>query len=158
MTQLNSMENFKRDISYHALRGEDARILLTAHLSDHFHDIRMEVIADIDSLTITAARVNFIRYPSGDCPKAAGRMEQLIGFSIGKGLNRLLQNTFGGGRGCGNLRVMLQGLLPLAINVKAAAGYNDEQEILDAIRERLTGSCAGYARRPENEGVQCVEA
>ena len=109
----------------------------------------MEMLADFESLMISAARVNFVRHPSEDCPNVAWRMERLVGFTIGRGLNRKLQETFGGGEGCGNLRVMLLGLLPLAMNVKAAAGFTDEQEMLDSIRERLTGSCAGYVKRTE---------
>jgi hypothetical protein len=143
------MEDFRRDISYHVLKGGDDRITLTAHLKDRFHDVRMEVLVDYETLHITAARVDFVRHPSEDCPSVSRRMEQLVGFAIGRGLNRKLQEVFGGGEGCGNLRVMLQGLLPLALNVKAAAGYSDEQELLDGIREHLTGSCAGYVKRSE---------
>lgn len=149
MAQLNAMENFKREINYHVLKGDDDQIVLTAHLKDRFHDVRIELLVDFESLKISAARVNFVRHPSEDCPKVGWRMEQLVGFTIGKGLNRKLQETFGGGEGCGNLRVMLLGLLPLAMNVKASAGFSDEQEMLDSIRERLTGSCAGYTKRPE---------
>ncbi len=149
MVQLNTMEDFQRDICYHVLKGDDDQILLTAQLKDRFHDVRMEVLVDYESLKINAARVNFIRHPSEDCPAVAWRMEQLVGFTIGKGLNRKLQETFGGGEGCGNLRLMLQGLLPLAINVKAAAGFTNEQEMLDSIKECLAGSCAGYVKRPE---------
>lgn len=148
MAPLNAMEDFKRDISYHVQRNDDL-IVMTAHLKDRFHDIRMEVLADLESLKIAAARVNFVRHPSADCPAAAWRMERLVGFAIGRGLNRKLQETFGGGEGCGNLRVMLLGLLPLAMNVKAAAGFTDERAVLDSIRERLSGSCAGYVKRPE---------
>lgn len=148
MAVLNAMEDFRRDISYHVQRNDDL-IVLTAHLKDRFHDIRMEVLADFASLEITAARVNFVRHPTADCPAVAWRMERLVGFTIGRGLNRKLQEIFGGGEGCGNLRVMLLGLLPLAMNVKAAAGFTDEQEMLDSIRERLVGSCAGYVKRPE---------
>lgn len=147
MPQLNAMEDFQRDLSYHVRRGDDDQIVLTANLKDRYHDIRIEVLADFESLRITAARVNFVRHPSADCPHVAWRMEKLVGFTIGKGLNRKLQETFGGGEGCGNLRVMLLGLLPLAMNVKAAAGFTDEQAMLDSIRERLTGSCAGYVKR-----------
>lgn len=143
------MEDFKRDISYHVQRHGDDQIVLTAHLRDRFHDIRMEVLADFESLQITAARVNFVRHPSEDCPNVAWRMERLVGITIGRGLNRKLQETFGGGEGCGNLRVMLLGLLPLAMNVRAAAGFTDEQEMLDSIKKRLTGSCAGYVKQPE---------
>lgn len=149
MAALNAMEDFKRDISYHVLRGDDGQIILTAHLKDRYHDIRMEVLADFESLKINAARVNFVRHPTEDCPNVALRMEKLVGVTIGKGLNHKLQETFGGGEGCGNLRVMLLGLLPLAMNVKAAAGFTDEQAMLDSIRERLSGSCAGYVKRPE---------
>lgn len=143
---LNAMEDFKRDISYHVHRGDDDQIVLSAHLKDRFHDVRMELQVDYESLKINAARVNFVRHPSADCPNVAWRMERLVGFTIGSGLSRKLQEVFGGGEGCGNLRVMLLGLLPLAMNVKAAAGFSDEQEMLDAIRRQLTGSCAGYAR------------
>jgi hypothetical protein len=149
VAQLNAMEDFKRDISYHVLKGDDDQIVLTAQLKDRFHDIRMEVLVDFESLKINAARVNFVRHPTEDCPAVAKRMEQLAGFTIGKGLNRKLQETFGGGEGCGNLRVMLLGLLPLAMNVKAAAGFSDEREMLDSISERLQGSCAGYVKRQE---------
>ena len=143
------MEDFKRNISYHVQRSDDGRIVLTACLKDRFHDIRMEVLVDFESLKITAARVNFVRHPSEDCPNVASRMERLVGFTIGRGLNRKLQETFGGGEGCGNLRVMLLGLLPLAMNIKAAAGFSNEKAMLDSIRERLQGSCAGYVKRLE---------
>lgn len=149
MAALNAMEDFKRDISYHVRRGDDGQIVLTANLKDRFHDIRMELLVDFESLRISAARVNFVRHPSEDCPSVAWRMERLVGFTIGRGLNRKLQETFGGGEGCGNLRVMLLGLLPLAMNVKAAAGFTDEQAMLDSIKERLAGSCAGYVKHPE---------
>lgn len=148
MAPSNAMEDFKRDISCQVRRNDDL-IVLTSHLRDRFHDIRMEVLADFGSLKITAARVNFVRHPSADCPNVAWRMERLVGFSIGRGLNRKLQETFGGGEGCGNLRVMLMGLLPLAMNVKAAAGFTDEGAMLDSIRERLVGSCAGYVKQPD---------
>lgn len=149
MAAANAMDNFQRDISYNVKRVDDGQIILTGRLRDRFHDIRMEVLVDFDSLEIRAARVNFVRHPSEDCPAVAVRMERLVGVSIGRGLNRKLQETFGGGEGCGNLRVMLLGLLPLAMNVKASAGFTDEQEMLDAIKVRLAGSCAGYLKRPE---------
>lgn len=144
MAGLNALEDFSRDISYHIQKSDDGQIILTARLKDKFHDIRMEVVVDFESLAITAARVNFVRHPTEFCPNVAGRMEQLVGFTVGRGMNIKLQETFGGGEGCGNLRVLLLGLLPLAMNVKAAAGFSNETEMLDSISKRLAGSCAGY--------------
>ncbi|MBC7962899.1 MAG: DUF2889 domain-containing protein, partial [Steroidobacteraceae bacterium] len=146
MAVLNAMEDFQRDISYHVLKRDDGLIGLSARLNDRYHDIRVEVLVDFETLAVTSAGVDFVRFPSRNCPNVAERMNDLVGFVIGRGLNRKLLEIFGGGEGCGNLRVLLLGLLPLAMNVKAAAGFSDEQEMLDSIRERLQGSCAGYVK------------
>jgi len=149
VAHVNAMEDFTRNICYHTYRGENGGTILTAEMTDHFHDIKMEVLVDIGSLAILSARVNFVRHPSENCPDVAGQMERLVGFTIGRGLSRKLRELFGGCEGCGNLRLMLQGLLPLAINVQAAVGFSDEQQMLDSIKRRLTGSCAGYIKCPE---------
>ena len=145
MTHLNAMEDFRRDVSYHLLRREDGTILLTATLNDCFHDIIINVVVDAQTLTITRASVEFLKAPSHDCPNATARLEQLAGVVIGRGLNRKLMELLGGECGCGNLRTLLVGLLPLAMNVRAAAGISDERELLDTIHNNLVGSCAGYA-------------
>lgn len=146
MIRLNSMEDFKRDINYHVCR-DGGQVILKANLNDRFHDIRLELIVDLESLKIITAVADFIRNPSEDCPAVAGRMDNMVGFVIGRGLNRKLQEVFGGCEGCGNIRSMLQGLLPLAINVRAAGGFSDEQAMLASIKSQLGGSCAGYRER-----------
>jgi hypothetical protein len=148
MTQLNSMEDFQRDISYRVLKREDGRIRLAGTLQDRFHDVLLEVVVAGDSLAIEEIRVDFRKAPSTGCQNLSPRLEQLVGLTIGKGLNRQLMTVLGGGEGCGNVRNMLQGLLPLALNVQAAAGIADEQEMLDKIHEKLLGTCVGYAKEP----------
>jgi hypothetical protein len=143
--QRNSMEDFQRDISYRALKREDGRVSLTAFLRDRFHDIEVEVVAELDTLAITAATVDIRKSPTPDCCNVAARLDGLVGFIIGKGLNRKLMEVLGGGEGCGNIRNLLLGLLPLAMNVKASAGFTDERAMLDTIHEKLRGTCTGYA-------------
>lgn len=142
---LNAMEDFQRDITYRLLKGELGSLALTATLRDCFHDIEMRIVVDSESLTITEASVDFRRSPTSDCRNVSKRLAGLVGIVIGKGLNRRLMEILGGGEGCGNLRNLLLGLLPLAMNVKASAGIMDEREMLDTIREKLAGTCAGYA-------------
>ncbi len=149
--QRNTMEDFQRDISYRALKREDGRVSLTALLRDRFHDIEVEVVADLDTLVITAAGVDVRKSPTLDCRNVAARLDGLVGVTIGKGLNRKLMEVLGGGEGCGNIRNLLLGLLPLAMNVKASAGFTDEREMLDAIHEKLRGTCAGYANPVKRE-------
>lgn len=149
---LNSMEDFQRDISYRVLKRGDGTIALTATLRDRFHDILAEVIVEGETLAVISARADFRTSPTGDCQNVSANLERLVGFTIGKGLNRKLAEVLGGGEGCGNLRNLFLGLLPLALNVRASAGIKDEREMLDAIHEQLRGTCAGYADpadRPE---------
>lgn len=140
----NLMGSFQRDIRYCVSREEGGRIKLTASMKDIYHDILMEVLVNGESLVIEAALVEFRKCPESYCHDAAGRLERLVGVTIGKGLNSRIAEALGGGEGCGNLRNMLLGLLPLAMNVKAAEGFDDEDAMMENIREKLRGTCAGY--------------
>jgi hypothetical protein len=146
MGKLNSMEDFQRNIGYLIKAQEDGSICLTGTLRDRFHDIEAVIVVEPQALQITESRVEFRKAPSCYCERAEERMKLLIGVNIGKGLTRCLNEVFGGEQGCGNLRTMLAGLLPLAINVKAATGFADEQKLLASIAEKLSGTCIGYPK------------
>jgi hypothetical protein len=145
MSECNTMENFQRDISYRLQKQGDGTAKLTGLLRDRFHDVEVEVRVDVTTMEILSASADFRKSPTGDCCNVSERLNGLCGFVIGKGLQRKLMDVLGGGEGCGNVRNMLLGLLPLALNVRAAAGISDEREMLDTIHEQLQGTCAGYA-------------
>jgi hypothetical protein len=149
MTQLNTMEDFQRDISYRLLKRQDGTALLAATLKDRFHDIALEVVVDATTLAIVSASAEFRKSPTTDCRNVSARLSGLVGFTIGRGLQRKLMEVLGGGEGCGNMRSLLAGLLPLALNLRAAAGKTGEREMLDAIHEQLLGTCAGYVNPVE---------
>jgi Protein of unknown function (DUF2889) len=140
----NSMENFNRDINYSISIGEDGGIVLTGKMKDRFHDIEIEVGVDADSLKVINNRVQFRKSPSPCCDRAEKQLQKLNGVVIGRGLTRQITLATGGTEGCSNLRTLLTGLLPLALNVKAAAGFEEDEAMLEAIRQKLTGSCVGY--------------
>lgn len=143
MRKLNSMENFKRDIGYQVVVQEDESILLSGTLKDRFHDISIDVVVDGLSLEIVRSSCLFKAAPSQYCRRLEERLD-LQGIVIGKGLSRALNVALGGVHGCGNLRTLLMGLLPLALNVKASRGISDDQEVLDVIHHQLQGTCIGY--------------
>ena len=143
MQPCNVFDDFRRDIAYRVSR-RDGKIALTATMKDVFHDILIDITVDPETMIITAAMVNFIRHPAEDCPSVEKAMSRLVGTVIGKGMTRRLVDIFGGGEGCGNIRTMLMGLLPLALNSKAAEGISDQDEMLAKIKRELTGTCAGY--------------
>jgi hypothetical protein len=144
MRKLNSMENFKRDIAYYVLVQEDESIFLTGTLKDCFHDIEVKIVVDGATLMIRTSQCIVMASPSSYCKQIEARLELLNGIVIGKGLSRKLSEIFGGSEGCGNLRTILTGLLPLALNVKASLGIVDDKEVLANIHRRLQGSCVGY--------------
>ncbi len=144
MRKLNAMEDFQRDISYRVKVGEDDSITLKGSIADLYHDIEVTIVVDGENLEIRQSRVVFTKGPSPHCQKVEQRMEMLEGTVIGRGLTRKINAALGGCSGCGNLRTLLMGLLPLALNVKACMGIDDEQQMLDAIHHELQGTCAGY--------------
>jgi hypothetical protein len=139
----NVFDDFQRDISYRIFRCEEG-IALTATMKDVFHDIFIEIRVEPASMRISSAMVNFLKHPTEYCPEIERSMTALVGTVIGKGMTRRLLELFGGSEGCGNIRTMLMGLLPLALNAKAAAGIKDQGEMLEKIRRELIGTCIGY--------------
>lgn len=139
----NAFDDFRRDISYRVFPCQQG-IALTATMKDVFHDIFLEIIVDAENLQVLSAQVNFLKQPTDYCQQIDTAMSKLVGTVIGKGLNKKLIEIFGGSKGCGNIRTMLMGLLPLAMNSKAAMGISDQNEMLEKISKELTGSCVGY--------------
>jgi len=146
--QLNHMEDFQREISYRVLKQQNGSAVLTATLKDRYHDIAVRVVVEVATLEIISAQADFLRSPTTDCGNVSARLAGLTGFVIGRGLQRKLAEVLSGAEGCGNMRSLLLGLLPLALNLNAAAGVSGEQELLDAIHEKLVGTCAGYPAPP----------
>ncbi|PLX86996.1 MAG: hypothetical protein C0618_07705 [Desulfuromonas sp.] len=151
MRKLKNMEEFKRDIEYRVKVQDDESILLTGTMQDRFHDIAIDVVVDGDSLAIIDCHAIFLKVPSPYCGRVLKRFDLLKGVVIGKGLSRSLATVFGGQEGCGNLRTLLIGLLPLALNVRASVGTSDEEELLDTIHQHLKGTCAGYPAEGESQ-------
>ncbi|MBN2428538.1 MAG: DUF2889 domain-containing protein [Deltaproteobacteria bacterium] len=140
----NLMQEFHRDISYHVQLAESGAISLTGTLRDRYHDIEMEVLVDSDSLEILDICLQLRRVPSPHCKDVEKRLDLLKGCPIARGLNRKMAEIFGGHEGCGNLRTMLMGLLPLAVNARAAIGLEDEGRMLEVMHAHLKGTCAGF--------------
>jgi len=148
MQPSNAFDDFQRDFVYRIFRVEEG-LALTAAMKDIFHDIFVEIRVNPENMMIVAAKVDFLKCPTEFCPRIDRAMAELVGTTIGKGMNKRLVEIFGGKDGCGNIRTILMGLLPLALNAKAATGINDQDEMLEKIRKELTGTCVGY---PSNYG------
>ncbi len=143
------MIGFQRNITFSIGRAADRSLVVTATMVDRFHDLAVETTMDPESLAIRAIRANFARIPTANCLKTRERLDLLVGFPVGKGLTRKIFDVLGGGEGCGNLRMLLLGSLPLAINARVSDGIDDVGEMLDTIHHNLRGTCVGYSEPPD---------
>lgn len=140
------MDGFQRDISMKLRLGEGDEIIITSTMADCFHDIVLETVVDSDTMKIKDMQVDFRQSPEPGCPLVQDRLNLLIGTTISRGLTKRLFDALGGPKGCANLRNMLLCSLPIALNFKAGEGIVDSREMLDTIRDKLAGTCIGYAK------------
>lgn len=142
------MIGFQRNITFSIGRAADSSLVVTATMVDRFHDLAVKTTMAPDTLAIRAITADFSRSPTGNCQRIQERLDLLVGFPVGKGLTRKIFEVLGGSEGCGNLRMLLLGLLPLAINARISEGIDDVWEMLDSIHHQLSGTCVGYSEPP----------
>ncbi len=137
----------QRDIRHTVSTGSNGVILLSATMRDPHHDMELHVTVSRE-LVIDGIELIWHKSPSPHCRDIVRQLKALEGTSIGHGIVRRVCDTLGGAAGCGNLRSILLGLLPLAINAHAAYGHSDEAEMRAAMDARMRGVCAGFPKEP----------
>src|SRR6185369_5962983 len=105
MQSSNAFDDFQRDFVYRVFRVEEG-LALTATMKDVFHDIFIDIRVNPETMMIVAAKVDFLKCPSEFFPLIDKAMVELVGATIGKGMNKRLVEIFGGKDGCGNIRTI----------------------------------------------------
>ncbi len=142
---MSRQTDFQRTVRYSiSQQPQQGDFILKAHLEDRLHDIETELTTTADTLEILTATVHFHRSPSPLCSQAEKRFARLVGLPIEKGLSEQLRERLGGGEGCGNLRSMMLGLLPLAINARVSQDCESDEQALELMQQQLQGTCAGF--------------
>ena len=137
----------QRDIRHTVGTDSNGTIHLSATMRDPYHDMALHITVSRD-LIIDSIELIWHKSPSPHCRDIIRQLKTLEGVLIGHGIVRRVCDTLGGSAGCGNLRSILLGLLPLAINAHAAYGYSDEAEMRAAMDARMRGVCAGFPQEP----------
>ncbi|MBR5997921.1 MAG: DUF2889 domain-containing protein [Deltaproteobacteria bacterium] len=137
----------QRDIRHTVSTEPNGEIHLSATMRDPYHDMELHITVSRD-LLIENIDLIWRKSPSPHCKDIARQLETLEGALIGHGIVRRVCDTLGGSSGCSNLRSILLGLLPLAINSHAAYGHSDEAEMYAAMDADMRGVCAGFPKEP----------
>ncbi|MBR5346781.1 MAG: DUF2889 domain-containing protein [Deltaproteobacteria bacterium] len=135
----------QRDIRHTVSTESNGTIHLSATMLDPYHDMELHITVS-RALLLEDIELIWRKSPSPHCQDITRQLETLKGTSIGHGIVRRVCETLGGSSGCGNLRSILLGLLPLAINAHAAYGHSEETEMYAAMDARMRGVCAGFPK------------
>lgn len=139
------MDKFQRNIALDISREENL-LIARSTMTDQFHDIRLMVAVDFDTLVIKDIELIHHRAPTPTCCGIVPKMDSLIGCHVGKGLTRKVFEATSGSEGCINIRNLLLASLPLVLNLKAGSGIEEEAELIPKMAEEFDGSCVGYNR------------
>ena len=137
----------QRDIRHTVSTEPNGTLHLSATMRDPYHDMELHIAVSRE-LIIDGIELIWHKSPSPHCQDIIRQLETLEGAFIGHGIVRRVCDTLGGAAGCGNLRSILLGLLPLAINAHAAYGHADEGDMYAAMDARMRGICAGFPKEP----------
>jgi len=137
----------QRNIRHTVSTEPNGEILLSATMKDPYHDMELHITVSRD-LLIESIKLIWRKSPSPHCQDIVSKLKTLEGTPIGHGIVRRVCDTLGGSSGCSNLRSILLGLLPLAINAHAAYGHADEAEMYTAMDAGMRGVCAGFPKEP----------
>ncbi|MEW5700727.1 MAG: DUF2889 domain-containing protein [Candidatus Zixiibacteriota bacterium] len=142
----------KRDISIEIFETPDGMISVGASFLDPYHLIRLDLMVNPKTKSITAAHAEMANHPHTLCPLVTAKAGELVGLVIGRGVMKEISHRVGGGQGCVHLRELAME----AVNFTATAiiGYDfgygvmsrefnvmPEDERYRLSREHLRGTC-----------------
>lgn len=144
---------FERNFYIGIASGGPTNLLVTSHLKDKLHDIKVIINVSLPDMMFESAQVFVERSPHPACHGITRLADRLKGIRISKGFNQHVQELLGGREGCSNLRNMVLIAAPLAIN---ASWFNlkqhnlvSEQEFWANREDSMIGHCLAY---PKTEG------
>ncbi|MPY92239.1 MAG: DUF2889 domain-containing protein [Acidimicrobiia bacterium] len=79
------------------------------------HHMVVDLLVEVPSLEITAARPVMETHPHHDCTCVLAHYQGLVGLSIARGFTHKVRELFGGPRGCTHTTMLLQAMAPVAI-------------------------------------------
>jgi Protein of unknown function (DUF2889) len=86
---------------------DEATWLVVTHLVDDAHDITTKVEVRVPDMAISAADVEFARYPLDVCPRIERNVKRIVGLNLLKNYNMKSLTIFLGSKGCGNVMQIL---------------------------------------------------
>ncbi len=147
----------ERTINMKILENSEDTVMARGSILDQVHNIAIELIIDINSLEITNAEAQMVKFPFKECKPALGNIKDLVGLKLTAGISQQIAKMVGGKNGCIHLSEVAVETVRLAANVifgincggrEWREGTLSDEEFWDRVKPLLKGTCIVF---PNNE-------
>jgi hypothetical protein len=107
MKRREPMSIFDRSIKVQVDWMDEGKFKVTGHLSDTYHEMKLNVEFSHPKLKILNIKGEFIRYPHRECLPALASLDKLIGLRFKRDFFGQIQELVGGAAGCAHLNNLL---------------------------------------------------
>lgn len=149
------MNVYERNINASIETPAGENLITRASLLDLDHNIRIQLITEIATRTITSASVEMVKTPFEACRQALPNVEKLKGLKIERGFAKKMRKIVGGNTGCTHiveLMLTAASLTSNAILLEAARdpikrrlfAMKSESERMNELEDFLKDSCVVF--------------
>lgn len=145
---------YERNINIAVARANEHEIVTKATLLDLNHHIRVELVVDLPSETITDARAQMTKVPYSVCQLALDNIRRIIGLRIQRGIHKQLADRLGHADGCTHMvdlaveAVKLSANVIIGLNKVGPDWFNPEgipeHEMIDRVKSILRNTCLPF--------------
>jgi hypothetical protein len=143
----------QRDFSVKYSRVKEDLWLVSAELVDQQHSIGTKLEIDTPTLQVSAATINFRKYPLKECLEVSEKAKELIGCSVIHELSQKLDQLFSGPYGCPNVRHLFgisgPGFVYVYYPELLSEGKMRQQEWWEIVGTKLRDDCIAHKRLSE---------
>jgi len=133
--------------------------VVTSKLVDDIHEISTRTEVSVPDMTITDAKIKFVKYPLDVCPKIEEKAKKLIGLNLFKNYKWKSLFIFLGSNGCGNvlsiLGTGLQALIYTYFPHLIKTGKMSMEEWNKFMKTKLRKVCLGHTLFEKNQAAWC---
>jgi hypothetical protein len=110
-------EIYERNINVSVSKPNEDTLLTRASLLDLNHHIRVELTIDSVNRVILRAEAHMVKTPFGICQLALGKMQNVVGLKIERGIHERLVDALGHADGCTHIVDLTMEAVRLSANV-----------------------------------------
>jgi hypothetical protein len=146
-------EIYERNINVSVSKPNEDTLLTRASLLDLNHHIRVELTIDSVNRVILRADAHMVKAPFGICQLALGKIQNIVGMKIERGIHGRLVDALGHADGCTHIVDLTMEAVRLSANVllgftKFHEEWRDrklsDDEFITQVKPTLRNSCLPF--------------